>query len=94
MPSFKAVAVYGGADINQQIKKLERGCDVVVGTPGRTLDLIKRNRLNLEGVQYLVLDEADEMLSMGFAEDLDAFSQYTSGQTNSTILSHYATRHG
>ena len=85
MPSFKAVAVYGGADINQQIKKLERGCDVVVGTPGRTLDLIKRNRLNLEGVQYLVLDEADEMLSMGFAEDLDAILANTP-QDKQTLL--------
>ena len=73
LTGFKVVAVYGGADIMTQIKKLERGCDIVVGTPGRTLDLIKRNRLNLEGVQYLVLDEADEMLSMGFAEDLMLF---------------------
>ena len=72
IPGFKVVAVYGGADIMGQIKKLERGCDIVVGTPGRTLDLVKRNKLDLETVEFLVLDEADEMLSMGFAEDLDA----------------------
>ena len=72
IPGFKLVAVYGGADIMGQIKKLERGCDIVVGTPGRTLDLVKRNKLDLETVEFLVLDEADEMLSMGFAEDLDA----------------------
>lgn len=84
---FKVVAVYGGADINQQMRKLERGCDVVVGTPGRTLDLIKRNRLNLEGVQYLVLDEADEMLSMGFAEDLDAILANTPKEKQTLLFS-------
>ena len=71
IPGFKVVAVYGGADITSQIRNIERGCDVVVGTPGRTLHLIKRNRLNLEGVEFLVLDEADEMLSMGFKSQLD-----------------------
>ena len=87
IPGFKVVAVYGGADINSQIKKIERGCDVVVGTPGRTLDLIKRNRLNLEGVEYLVLDEADEMLSMGFAEDLDAILANTPAEKQTLLFS-------
>ena len=87
LSKFKVVAVYGGADINQQMKKLERGCDVVVGTPGRTLDLIKRNRLNLESVQYLVLDEADEMLSMGFAEDLDAILANTPEDKQTLLFS-------
>ena len=85
MKGFKVVPVYGGADIVSQIKKLERGCDIVVGTPGRTLDLIKRNRLDLEGVEFLVLDEADEMLSMGFAEDLDAILANTPA-TKQTLL--------
>jgi len=84
---FKVVAVYGGADITSQIKKIERGCDVVVGTPGRTLDLIKRNRLNLEGVEFLVLDEADEMLSMGFAEDLDAILANTPADKQTLLFS-------
>jgi ATP-dependent RNA helicase DeaD len=66
------LAVYGGASIEQQIKSLRKNCDIVVGTPGRTLDLIKRKILKLENVQYVVLDEADEMLSMGFSEDMDA----------------------
>lgn len=87
LTGFKVVAVYGGADIMTQIKKLERGCDIVVGTPGRTLDLIKRNRLNLEGVQYLVLDEADEMLSMGFAEDLDAILANTPQEKQTLLFS-------
>lgn len=85
LEKLKVVAVYGGADIVSQMKKLERGCDIVVGTPGRTLDLIKRNRLNLENVDYLVLDEADEMLSMGFAEDLDAILANTP-VTKQTLL--------
>ncbi len=64
--------VYGGADIKKQINQLERGAHIVVGTPGRTLDLIKRKKLKVENIQWLVLDEADEMLSMGFKDDLDA----------------------
>ncbi|MGB1038251.1 MAG: DEAD/DEAH box helicase [Bacteroidia bacterium] len=87
MSGFKVVAVYGGADIQNQIRKIERGCDIVVGTPGRTLDLIKRNRLNLEGVEYLVLDEADEMLSMGFAEDLDAILANTPADKQTLLFS-------
>ncbi|MFT5056239.1 MAG: ATP-dependent RNA helicase DeaD, partial [Pseudoalteromonas distincta] len=87
IPGFKVVAVYGGADITSQIRNIERGCDVVVGTPGRTLDLIKRNRLNLEGVEFLVLDEADEMLSMGFAEDLDAILANTPKEKQTLLFS-------
>lgn len=87
IPGFKVVAVYGGADITRQIKNIERGCDVVVGTPGRTLDLIKRNRLNLEEVEFLVLDEADEMLSMGFAEDLDAILANTPAEKQTLLFS-------
>ncbi len=87
IPGFKVVAVYGGADITRQIKNIERGCDVVVGTPGRTLDLIKRNRLNLVGVEFLVLDEADEMLSMGFAEDLDAILANTPSEKQTLLFS-------
>ena len=65
------VPVYGGASMIQQIRSLERGADIVVGTPGRVLDLVRRGSLALDGVRVLILDEADEMLDMGFAEDLD-----------------------
>ena len=65
-------AVYGGARIEGQIKALKKGSQIVVGTPGRTLDLIKRRKLDLSMVDFVVLDEADEMLSMGFKEDLEA----------------------
>ena len=64
--------IYGGQSIEQQLKVLKRGVDVVVATPGRALDHIRRGTLDLGRVQVLVLDEADEMLDMGFAEDLEA----------------------
>ena len=67
----RVVEVYGGASIGQQIRELRRGCDVVVATPGRAVDLLNRRALDLGGVACLVLDEADEMLDMGFAEDLE-----------------------
>jgi ATP-dependent RNA helicase DeaD len=63
--------LYGGAPMHQQVRALQRGADVVVGTPGRVLDHIRRETLRLDGLQILVLDEADEMLDMGFADDLD-----------------------
>jgi ATP-dependent RNA helicase DeaD len=69
--------VYGGAPISQQIRTLERGAGVVVATPGRALDHIKRGTLKLDHLRMLVLDEADEMLDMGFAEDLDAILEAT-----------------
>lgn len=65
------VAVYGGASIENQIKALKKLSQVVVATPGRAIDLMERKALKLNNIQYLVLDEADEMLSMGFKEDLD-----------------------
>jgi ATP-dependent RNA helicase DeaD len=69
--NLSVVSVYGGASINEQIRLLEKGAHVVVATPGRAVDLIKRNRLKLNFIKWLVLDEADEMLSMGFKDDLD-----------------------
>lgn len=65
------VTVYGGQPIMQQIKELQRGADVVVGTPGRVIDLMKRGKLNVSEVEYFVLDEADEMLNMGFIDDIE-----------------------
>jgi len=69
--SLRVVPVYGGAPMDQQIRSLRRGADVVVATPGRALDLMRRKSLVLDDVAVLVLDEADEMLDMGFAEDLE-----------------------
>ena len=68
----RAVPVYGGQDIRRQLRALERGSDVVIATPGRALDHIRRKTLALGGIRAVVLDEADEMLDMGFAEDLES----------------------
>ncbi len=64
-------AVYGGASISDQIRSLKRGTHVVVATPGRLIDLIERKAINLEDINYVILDEADEMLNMGFKEDIE-----------------------
>ncbi|MEO7191544.1 MAG: DEAD/DEAH box helicase [Vicinamibacterales bacterium] len=71
------VPVYGGAPMFQQIRALDRGVDIVVATPGRALDHLRRQSLNLEALRILVLDEADEMLDMGFAEDIDTILEAT-----------------
>jgi ATP-dependent RNA helicase DeaD len=71
------VALYGGAPMDQQVRALRRGTEVVVATPGRALDHLRRRTLELGALEVLVLDEADEMLDMGFAEDLDALIDAT-----------------
>lgn len=71
VPSVSIVAVYGGASMEGQVRALSKGAQIVVGTPGRVRDLIHRRRLKVEQVMEVVLDEADEMLTMGFKEELD-----------------------
>lgn len=72
LPETEIVAVYGGTNIEPQIRALQHGVDIIVATPGRLMDLMNRGVANLSKVQYVVLDEADEMLSMGFQEELDS----------------------
>jgi ATP-dependent RNA helicase DeaD len=79
--------VYGGQAIGPQMHTLKRGVDVIVATPGRALDHIRRHTLKLEGVQIVVLDEADEMLDMGFAEDLDAILEHTPEAKQTALFS-------
>jgi len=67
---FYTTAVYGGESIDRQIKQLKQGSQIVIGTPGRIIDHLKRKTLKVENLKYIVLDEADEMLSMGFEEDI------------------------
>jgi ATP-dependent RNA helicase DeaD len=74
---LSVVPLFGGASMQQQIRSLERGASVVVATPGRALDHLRRKTLVLDKLQVLILDEADEMLDMGFAEDLDAILEAT-----------------
>jgi len=73
----KIAAVYGGASIENQISSIKRGVHIVVATPGRLTDLIRRKKINISTVKYVVLDEADEMLNMGFQEDIDAILECT-----------------
>ena len=79
------VSIYGGQKIQPQIRALKDGADIVVGTPGRVLDHIRSGRLNLAKINYLVLDEADEMLDMGFQEDLEAIIK-TANKNRKTLL--------
>ncbi len=81
----RVLPVYGGQSYSRQINRLKRGVDIVVGTPGRMLDLIRKKSLDLSGVRFLVLDEADEMLSMGFIEDIEAILSETP-ETRQTAL--------
>jgi ATP-dependent RNA helicase DeaD len=82
---IRVAAVYGGASMQQQIRALENGAGIVVATPGRALDHIRRGTLKLATLRLLILDEADEMLDMGFAEDLDAILEATP-KTRQTAL--------
>ncbi len=85
--SLKILSVYGGTNIETQIKSLNKGVHIVVGTPGRTKDLIKRKVLKLELVDKVVLDEADEMLSMGFKDDLDFILDRTKSERQTMLFS-------
>ena len=85
MPNINVVTVYGVANIEEQIRGLKRGAQIVVGTPGRTVDLINRRALKLGNIEWLVLDEADEMLNMGFKDELDKVLDATP-ETKQTLL--------
>ena len=85
LPNIKVTTVYGGSSMEDQIRSLKRGSQIVVGTPGRTVDLIKRRALKLGNVNWLVLDEADEMLNMGFKDELDKVLEATP-DTKQTLL--------
>ena len=83
----RVVPVYGGQPIGQQLRGLRRGVDVVVATPGRAVDHLKRGSLSFEEVDFVVLDEADEMLDMGFAEDLDTILSATPPERQTALFS-------
>ncbi|MEM6769208.1 MAG: DEAD/DEAH box helicase [Bacteroidota bacterium] len=83
----KVCAVYGGSPITHQIREIRDGAQIIVGTPGRTLDLINRKKLKLEQVQQVVLDEADEMLNMGFQEELNAILAATPEEKQTLLFS-------
>jgi ATP-dependent RNA helicase DeaD len=85
--NVRVLAVYGGQPYGPQISRLNRGVDIVVGTPGRLLDLIERNALNIKHVQTVVLDEADEMLNMGFIEDVEKILADTPAERQTALFS-------
>lgn len=87
MRAVNAIAVYGGTSIGQQIRELKRGIQIVVATPGRLIDLIERKAINLEQIKYVVLDEADEMLNMGFQDDIELILKNTPQRESTWLFS-------
>jgi len=87
VPGAKIVPVYGGASMETQIRQVKKGAHIIVATPGRLLDLIKRNVVKIAEIAFVVLDEADEMLNMGFQEDLDAILQKTPADKRTWLFS-------
>mgnify|MGYP001298271252 FL=1 len=85
--NLKITAVYGGANIQSQIRSLSSGSQIIVGTPGRVIDLIKRKKLLLKHIESVVLDEADEMLNMGFKDDLDTILAETPEEKQTLLFS-------
>ncbi len=87
LPYVKTCAIYGGADIERQITQLKKGVNIVVGTPGRVMDHIRRHTLHLEELRMVILDEADEMLNMGFREDIEEILQYIPEERQTVLFS-------
>ncbi len=87
LPYVKPVAVYGGADIDRQIGLLKKGANIVVGTPGRVMDHIRRRTLKLDCLRTIILDEADEMLNMGFREDIEEILQFIPEERQTVLFS-------
>ncbi len=85
--NIKLLPIYGGQSIERQIKALRKGVDIVVGTPGRLLDLIRRKAIDLSAVRFTVLDEADEMLNMGFIEDIEKILENTNDNRQTMLFS-------
>ncbi len=81
------VAVYGGASISDQLRQIRRGVQIVVATPGRMLDIIRRKAIDFSQIKYVVLDEADEMLNMGFQEDIDQILESTPAEKKTWLFS-------
>ncbi len=84
---IRTMPIYGGQSIDQQLRRLKQGVHIVVGTPGRVIDHLKRKTLKLKNIEHLILDEADEMLNMGFIEDMEEIMKYTSPQKRTLLFS-------
>jgi ATP-dependent RNA helicase DeaD len=86
-PGLNTVAIYGGASITDQAQQIRRGAQVIVATPGRMQDMIKRKLVDISKIEYCILDEADEMLNMGFFEDIKNILSYTPNEKNTWLFS-------
>jgi ATP-dependent RNA helicase DeaD len=84
---IRSLPVYGGQPIDRQIRALKRGVDIIVGTPGRVLDMIRRGVIDLSNIHFLVLDEADEMLDMGFIDDIEEIIKHTNENRQTMLFS-------
>ncbi|HKK82797.1 MAG TPA: DEAD/DEAH box helicase [Atribacterota bacterium] len=84
---IQVIPVYGGQSIDQQLRRLKKGVHIVVGTPGRVIDHLNRKTLNLRDIEYLILDEADEMLNMGFIEDVEEIMKHTNPHKRTLLFS-------
>ena len=87
LPKVNVVAVYGGASIEEQARSLKKGAQIIVATPGRMQDMIRRNFVDISHINYCVLDEADEMLNMGFYEDITAILSHTPKEKSTWLFS-------
>ena len=85
--NIKTMPIYGGQSIDQQLRRLKKGVHIVVGTPGRIIDHLKRKTLKIRGIEHLILDEADEMLNMGFIEDMEEIMKHTNSDKRTLLFS-------
>ncbi len=86
MHGVKVLPVYGGQEIGRQIKALKGGAQIIVGTPGRVMDHLRRKTIRCDAIHTVVLDEADEMLNMGFRDDIETILEYIPAEGRQTIL--------
>jgi len=85
--NIKIVPIYGGQSIDEQLRRLKKGIHIVVGTPGRVIDHLNRKTLKIGNIEHLILDEADEMLNMGFIEDMEEIMKHTNPDKRTLLFS-------
>ncbi len=84
---MRVISIFGGVRFDNQIRKMKRGADILVATPGRLLDMLKQNKLSLKQLEVLVLDEADRMLDLGFINDIRQLLSYMPAQKQTLLFS-------
>jgi ATP-dependent RNA helicase DeaD len=90
---LQILPVYGGQSIQDQIRRIKKGSNIIVGTPGRVIDHLKRKTLNFDNIQFMVLDEADEMLNMGFLDEVEAILEQTNKEKRVLLFSATMPKH-